>query len=85
VLHLHDFNHVKIDRFPPLVYGIYERFSQNISTPESRKAVSCTFRGRGRPDSHHCIDDGFGELLGQGGAEFSSKGRLRQIDEGWAV
>ena len=31
VMHLHNFHHVKIDRFPPLVYGIFEKPSQSFA------------------------------------------------------
>jgi hypothetical protein len=44
VLHLHNFDHVKIDRLPPLVHGICERPSQ-LFPP--RKPQGAPFGGGG--------------------------------------
>jgi hypothetical protein len=69
MLHFHNFNHVKIDWFSPLILGICKSPSEGVS-PGKPSGKSRTFRRGRRPDGHHGIDHRFGKLLRQGGIEF---------------
>jgi hypothetical protein len=83
MVHFHNFNHMKIDWFPPLVLGVCD--SSGKGSPGKPSGKSRTFRWGRRPDSHHGIDHRFGKLLRQGSIEFCGERRFRQADESGTV
>ncbi len=84
MMHFHNFNHMKVDWFPPLVLGVCDSSSKGVP-PESPSGKSRTFRWGRPPDRNHGIDHGLGKLLRHGSIEFCGERRFRQADESGTV
>ena len=84
MLHLHDLDHVEIDRLAPLIFGIYTRRLRSAQhSDDTQTARTCGWWWW--PDGQHGIDNVGCELFCQCTVDLGRKRGVRNVDERRAI
>ena len=84
MLHLHDLDHVEIDRLAPLIFGIYTRRLRSAQhSDDTQTARTCGWWWW--PDGQHRIHNVGSQLLRERAVDFGRERRVCDVDERRAI